>query len=70
MPYKVVVDFKDLQDGAYEYKKGDTYPREGKEVSQGRLIELSSSANKRGVVLIEEIEEEQQEKPKRRKRNR
>ena len=71
MPYKVVVDFKDLQDGAYAYKVGDTFPREGNKVSLGRLVELSSTANKRGVVLIEEVvEKTTEEKPKRKRRRR
>ena len=69
--YKVVVRFMDLQDDNYVYNVGDTFPREGKEVSLARLTELSTTENKRGVVLIEESKEkvlveesETKEKPK------
>ena len=29
MAYKVIVDFKDLRDGGYQYKSGDIYPHSG-----------------------------------------
>ena len=58
--YKVVVRFMDLQDENYVYNVGDTFPREGKEVSLARLTELSTTDNKRGVVLIEESKEEEE----------
>ena len=53
MSYKVIVHFTDIQDCYYPYYVGDKFPRDGKEVSESRLKELSTSANKRGVPLIE-----------------
>ena len=52
--YKVVADFKDLRDGGYEYKVGDTYPRQGMAVSGERVIALSTPTSGRGA-LIEEV---------------
>ena len=59
--YKVVKYFTDLQDNGYAYSAGDTFPREGFEVSAERLAELSSDKNKRGIALIEEIIEKEPE---------
>ena len=53
--YKVIEYFTDLQDDNFAYNVGDTFPREGKEVSAERFTELSTSANLRGVPLIEEV---------------
>lgn len=55
--YKVLVKFTDLQDNRYAYKAGDIFPREGLKVSVDRINELSTSANRRGIPLIEKIEE-------------
>lgn len=60
--YKVVKHFLDLQDKNHSYEVGDTYPREGLNVLQSRINELSSADNKQGVPLIKEVEE-----PKRKK---
>ena len=49
--------FTDLQDKDYEYNVGDTFPREGKVVSDARIAELSTSANAQGTPLIQEAEE-------------
>lgn len=46
----------DLQDNKYEYKQGDVYPREGLEVSEERIKELSGINNKLGEVLIQKVE--------------
>lgn len=51
--------FKDLEDNGYIYRKGDIYPREGLEPTKKRIKELTSTKNKIGKVLIEEIEETQ-----------
>lgn len=51
--YKVIKYFTDLQDSNFAYHVGDTYPREGKDVSPSRIAELAGSDNKRGVPLIE-----------------
>jgi hypothetical protein len=81
--YKVIVDFIDLKDGNRKYQVGDIFPYEGTEVSEDRIIELSTSRNRRGKAMIVEvadkvsveevIEEEQQveepvEKPKKGKK--
>ena len=55
MAYKVIEYFTDLQDDNFAYNVGDKYPREGKDVSEERLTELSTGANLRGVPLIEEV---------------
>lgn len=62
--YRTIVMFTDLQDGGHKYEIGDIFPREGLEVEGKRIAELSSSKNKRGVALIEEIKEEHKETPK------
>lgn len=56
--YKVVKFFTDLQDDNHAYHVGDIFPREGVEVSEDRLKELSTDKNKRGEVLIEEVVED------------
>lgn len=61
--YKVIKLFTDLTDEGYEYKVGDTYPREGVKPTKQRIEELSGSDNKQGVPLIEKVEEPE-EKPK------
>ena len=59
--YKVIESFTDLQDDNYVYYVGDTFPHNGVDVDAGRIAELASDNNRRGVPLIEEIED----KPKR-----
>lgn len=55
--YKVIKFFTDLQDGNYPYNVGDTFPRVGVEVTEGRLAELAGSDNLQGVPLIQPVEE-------------
>lgn len=55
--YKVIKSFTDLQDNNYAYYVGDTFPRNGVEVSAERIAELSSDKNLQGVPLIEEVAE-------------
>lgn len=55
--YKVIRYFTDLQDNEYAYHAGDTFPRDGIDVSADRIKELSTAANKQGVALIEEVRE-------------
>lgn len=50
----------DLQDNKYEYKQGDIYPREGLEVSEERIKELSTINNKLGEILIQKIENKEE----------
>ena len=59
--YRVIKSFTDLQDNNYVYYVGDTFPRNGVEVSAERIAELASDKNRRGFPLIEEVVE----KPKR-----
>lgn len=56
--YRVICNFKDLQDGGRFYAVGDEYPREGKKVSKKRLAELASDANRRKQPMIQEVAEE------------
>ena len=60
--YKVIHHFLDLQDDNYYYAVGKTFPRRGKRPSKERLKELSSSANKIGVPLIEEVKQPKKKK--------
>lgn len=53
--YKVIVDFIDLKDGNRKYQVGDIFPYEGTEVSEDRIIELSTSRNRRGKAMIVEV---------------
>ena len=56
--YEVLHKFIDLEDKNKVYNAGDTYPKPAnKKVSHDRILDLTSSDNKRGKVLIKEIEE-------------
>ena len=55
--YKVINYFTDLTDKNRPYNVGDTFPRDGLEVSEERLAELAGSNNKQGKPLIEKVEE-------------
>lgn len=55
--FKVIHDFKDLQDNDFVYKVGDVYPREGSEQSEERIAELSGDQNKIGSPLIEKVKQ-------------
>lgn len=63
---KVTRPFFDLTDKNWAYFPGDTFPREGKEVTAERLAELATSNNRLGYPVIEEVKE-QEEKPSRRR---
>ena len=54
--YRVIKCFTDLQDNNHEYNVGDIYPHNKKKVSAGRIKELSTDKNRRGVPLIEKAE--------------
>lgn len=67
----VIKLFTDLQDKDHLYNEGDPFPREGLEVSEERIKELSSSNNLQGTPLIENKEMEDaimETKPKKRGR--
>lgn len=57
MKYEVIKYFTDLQDGDHPYNVGDVFPRPGVAVTDARLQELSTSANRQGVPLIQAVEE-------------
>lgn len=57
MEYVVLRYFTDLQDDNHAYHTGDKFPRDGVEVSEARIKELSSDKNKRKVPLIEAVKE-------------
>jgi hypothetical protein len=57
MPYKVIRSFRDKEDDQRIYRKGDTFPANGK-VSKERVAKLLSSKNKVGKPLIEQMGEE------------
>lgn len=52
MKYIVIKRWHDLQDNNFQYEVGDSYPREGLEPSENRILELSSSNNIPGIPLI------------------
>ncbi|RDV25317.1 hypothetical protein [Lysinibacillus capsici] len=52
--YKVIHEFRDLQDEDHIYNVGDKYPRKGR-IVKPRVEELISSDNKIGVPLIMEV---------------
>ncbi|EAC2921713.1 Rho termination protein [Listeria monocytogenes] len=54
MGYTVLKDFTDLSSN-HIYREGDKFPREGEEVTEERLAELSGSDNKRGEPMIEKL---------------
>ena len=58
MSYRVIKYFTDMQDNNHEYNVGDIYPREELKVFPSRIRELSTTENRRGEILIEEIEDE------------
>lgn len=56
--YRVIKFFTDLQDNNHAYKVGDIFPHDGMKVSEIRLKELSTDANRRHMPLIEKVEDE------------
>lgn len=61
---KVIKEFYDLQDGCYQYKEGDTYPRKGYKATDARIAELAGNKNKLGEALIEIEQPKEDAKPK------
>jgi hypothetical protein len=58
MSYRVIKYFTDMQDNNHEYNVGDIYPREELKVFPSRIRELSTTENRRGEILIKEVEDE------------
>lgn len=60
--YKVIKNFKDLEDNEHVYiANKDIYPRDGLEPTKKRVKELTSNKNKIGEILIEKLEENNKE---------
>ncbi|WP_436966127.1 hypothetical protein [Staphylococcus shinii] len=56
--YEVLHKFIDLEDKNKIYNAGDIFPKPAnKKVSHNRILDLTTSDNKRGKVLIKEKEE-------------
>lgn len=55
--YRVIKRFIDLQDDNHEYKENDEFPRKGLNVSELRLSQLSSNANRQKTPLIVEVKD-------------
>ena len=65
MVYKVIEKFKDLKDNDHIYEVNDIYPRKDiklEDIPQKRIKELTTTKNKIGKILIEEIKEESDKK--------
>lgn len=60
--YKSIVQWRDLEDG-HLYSIGESYPHDGREVSEERLAELSGTQNKAGFALIKAVEEKVAQEP-------
>lgn len=56
--YKVVADFRDLQDGDHIYREGHDYPRKGKRLDEDRAAELAGPDNAQGKPLIVAVSDE------------
>lgn len=64
--YIVVSSFKDLTDNEFEYTVGDEFPRKERDINditKERLEELTTNKNKKGRILIKEINTEENTKP-------
>ncbi len=65
--FKVIADFVDLQDNNHKYRVGDEFPRPGVVVTDARIDELKTDANRLKKPLIKaemKPESKQEEKPK------
>lgn len=67
MKYKVINEFRDLEDRGYIYNQGDIYPRKGTEVSDKRIKEIISKRDRYQRVFIEEVKEPKKETTKKKK---
>lgn len=75
--YRVLKDFSDKTDRNHIYHAGDSFPRNGVDVDESRIKELSTSANKvREPLIIFEpdpvkvpVDSEESEKPIEKPRN-
>lgn len=58
MRYVAITKFADLSDDKYLYEAGDTFPREGLQVTKKRIKELMGKMNKARKPLIKEAEDD------------
>ena len=65
--YKVIVDFTDLKDGNYRYKKDDIYPRKGANPDKKRIDFLAGDNNLMKRPVIKEVSEPKPKKTTKRK---
>lgn len=65
--WRVITQFRDLQDGNRLYRVGDEFPRPGLPVTEERLKALSGTANRRRVQIIEEVPQKAEKAPSRAK---
>ena len=65
--YRVVKFFTDLQYGDHPYHVGAAFPRDGVEVAEERIKELSGKENRQGVPLIENVEQPVKKRTSRKK---
>ena len=63
MSYIVIEEFAHKTDGHHAYKPGMVFPREGLDVTEARIKELSTAENALRKPLIREDEGAKTEKP-------
>ena len=57
--FKVIKEFRDLQDNDYIYEVNDIYPHDNREIPVERIEELASKKNKIGRRLIQKLKDEE-----------
>lgn len=58
--YKVIKDFRDLQDGGRLYEEGESFPKPAnKKISKERIKELSTKGNAQKTAFIKEVKEQE-----------
>lgn len=57
--FKVIKEFRDLQDSDYIYEVNDIYPHDNREVPVERIEELAGKKNKIGRRLIQKLKDEE-----------
>lgn len=57
--FKVIKEFRDLQDNDYIYEVNDIYPHDNREVPVERIEELAGKKNKIGRRLIQKLKDEE-----------
>lgn len=57
--FKVIKEFRDLQDNDYIYEVNDIYPHDNREVPAERIEELAGKKNKIGRRLIQKLKDEE-----------